>query len=398
MTKLTRYEEAFWGPEFAGTAGFDVLSSHNNEQKKCLQEFEEYLRKRAKIETEYSTSIGKLCKSIKEQNVVGILDKAWKCLKMELDSLRQTHETAASFFQQHAEDTKRFQKDLTARRDAIEDRVKRVQNQKNSQYQRVQALYKNYSGKCRDQDLAKDLFATLRHQVTCTVKELEKAQSRATKSVDEAMKADTAYKAGIHTLEDLRMEWEKEMEQACRDFQDSDEEQICFLRSEMWETANRDSQVALDMDESSERVRQILEQCDVEQDITSFITINTTGTQRPEKVLYQNYYNNVPNSGGGQPSPNNNRASDPQQRQPVLPPTTAPSVDTGILFTLDEDPTYSTIQAPARMLTVTRSYTSQEITVRPGDKVKFMRQVAANMYEVQTAENKCGKLPATCVQ
>lgn len=413
MTKLTQYVEAFWGPEFLSTAGSDALSKHNTEEKKFLQDFEEYLRKRSKMELEYSKALGQLARSLKDRTAVGVLESAWNCLHAELDACRQSHDDAGYFFAQHAEETKRFYKDITSRRDAVEDRLKRVQNQKSSQFKNVTSLCKTYRQKCREKDQAKDQYDILRREVTSTVKELDKARAKKDKTDDEANKADTAYRNGVFALEDVRQEWEREMELACKECQGSDEEQITFLRSEMWQAVNRISQVAVDVDESSERVRKVLETCDVNQDIQSFIVHNMTGTERPAKVQYQNYYEAASTGGGSGGANSRTSSSDSLQRSPAPVPTLGnhgSSAFYSLAHAPDDDPTYSTADPmysmaepfpePAiRQLTVCKSFQNpQNFLVQAGEKVTLLRKVNANMVEVKTHLNRVGIIPVTCIK
>ncbi|XP_076439035.1 proline-serine-threonine phosphatase-interacting protein 2-like [Babylonia areolata] len=435
MTKLTQYAEAFWGTDFLSTSGSDTLSKHNTEEKKFLQDFEEYLRKRSKMELEYSKSLAQLSRSLKDRPVVGVLEASWNCLRGELDTCRQSHEEAGLFFAHHAEETKRFCKDIVNRRESVEGRLKKVQNQKSTMYKNMMSLNKTYRQKCQEKDQAKDQYDIMRREVTSTVKELDKARTKRDKTDEEATRADSAYKTSTITLEDMRQEWEREMEVACKEFQDYDEEQICFLRSEMWMSVNRVSQTAFDVDESCERVRKILETCDVNQDVQSFISQFMTGTERPAPVPYQNYYDTgAPGSSSGGGGGSNSRAgsassSDTFQRAPVPPPpASAPapaptpvpalgnhggssafySLAHNVADSVDPDystvdPTYSTAEPfpdpSVRQLTVSKSFqTPPNFSVQAGEKVTFLRKVNPNVVEVKTHLNKIGNIPLACIR
>lgn len=52
-----------------------------------------------------------------------VLGEAWLCLKGELENRQQTHQEAGLFFTQHAEETRRFCRDLTSRRDSVSGMV-----------------------------------------------------------------------------------------------------------------------------------------------------------------------------------------------------------------------------------------------------------------------------------
>ncbi|KAL8612262.1 hypothetical protein ACOMHN_038174 [Nucella lapillus] len=140
MTRLTNYNEAFWGEEFTSTAGFDVLARHNSDQKRFCKDFEEYLRNRSKLEQEYSKGLSQLCKSMKDRNPLGELDKAWNTMISEVESSQKAHETASSSLYQQADNVKRLYRELTVRRDTIEERVKHFHSQKCYQFKTVQSV------------------------------------------------------------------------------------------------------------------------------------------------------------------------------------------------------------------------------------------------------------------
>ncbi|XP_025081202.1 proline-serine-threonine phosphatase-interacting protein 2-like [Pomacea canaliculata] len=433
MNKTTSYTQAFWGTEFTSTAGFDTLARHNYEQRKFLQEYEEYLRKRSKMELEYSKSLTQLSKSMKDYNVGGVLGEAWQCLKGELENRQQTHQEAGLFFTQHAEETRRFCRDLTSRRDSMEERIKKLQNQKNSQYNKLMTLHKTYTQKCREQDECKEQYSVLRSKVTSTTKELEKAITRRDKSVDEATKADAVYKTAVQTLDEIRLEWEREMERGCKEFQESDEQQIHFMRCEIWLAANKDSEVALAVDQSSEKVRQLLENCNINEDILTFINTNTTGTVRPERVVYQNYYADNSNSNGQSPKQKAPQKRLPLPAQAMQPPLRSPvamktlydnaipgssvysTVDSSPYCTIDSsvystaepisDDLYATADPPQGrgpcVFTVIKPYTSQspsDLTVQVGEIVTLVRRMTPYIIQVRSQQNKCGNIPVVCVR
>ncbi|KAL8612260.1 hypothetical protein ACOMHN_038172 [Nucella lapillus] len=128
--------------------------------------------------------------------------------------------------------------------------------------------------------------------VTRSTRDLEKAKAKMEKCEDEAYKADGAYRNAVKLLEERRKDWERETELACTEFQEKDEEQTHFFRAQMWATMNALSQVALDVDQGCERVRAVLELCDVDEETQRFINHYTTGTQRPAPIFYQNYHDN----------------------------------------------------------------------------------------------------------
>lgn len=62
-----------------------------------------------------------------------VLGEAWLCLKGELENRQQTHQEAGLFFTQHAEETRRFCRDLTSRRDSVSGMVPEKRTKKKNQ-------------------------------------------------------------------------------------------------------------------------------------------------------------------------------------------------------------------------------------------------------------------------
>ena len=72
-------------------------------------------------------------------------------------------------------------------------------------------------------------------------------------------------------------------------FQDLEEERIDYTKSSLWNFANIASTVCVSDDASCEKMRLSLEDCDVEKDITSFITEIGTGQEIPDPPKFINF-------------------------------------------------------------------------------------------------------------
>ncbi|XP_060594214.1 proline-serine-threonine phosphatase-interacting protein 1-like [Ruditapes philippinarum] len=133
---------------------------------------------------------------------------------------------------------------------------------------------------------------TARSSVTVPIKELEKLKAKVDKSREAMDKSDGLYKQSVENLEQARITWETDMEEGCQLFQQLEEDRIYKLRDILWKCTNIDSQVCVDCDESCEIVRQCLEKCDIQKEMLDFIQTNMTGTDRPVRIEYENYFDN----------------------------------------------------------------------------------------------------------
>ncbi|CAL1546246.1 unnamed protein product [Lymnaea stagnalis] len=285
---IKTYADSFWGGDLSSTLGYDALVKRNNASKKMCQDLEDYLKKRSKIESDYSKALIQLYKSFKEREIVGVLEAALNQLRLELEVLANHHNKAAMSFQQHSDRVKKFKDEQMSSRKAREDCLLRVQNSKITQLNKTQQLEKVYVRKCVERDAAQTSLKEM-NVAQSQPKDFDKARNKASKAAEEAERADNAYKSAVMVLEDCRSVWKNEMISACQVIQHLDEERLKFLRKGIWDSLNVDSQLALDMDASSESVREIVEKCDIVSDIQAFIMSFGTGAAHPEPYLYKHY-------------------------------------------------------------------------------------------------------------
>lgn len=286
---ITTYADTFWGGDLSSSDGFKALCRRNHEGKKICGEVEEYLKKRSKLESEYSKSLSNLAKIFKQDEQIGVLEATLQKLRSELDVMASAHTKAAEFFSTQADLVEKFKKDQSLNKKGVEESLSKVQNAKFSQLSKTKQLERTYVRRCQERDSADASLREIYTNDSAAPKDIEKARVKATKAEEEAEKADVAYKSAVLVLDDSRKNWEHEMLAACNAVQQLDEERITFLRNELWKTINADSQIALDIDDSCESVREILEKCDVVSDIDAFITARGTGVERPEAFQYRHY-------------------------------------------------------------------------------------------------------------
>ncbi|CAG5120821.1 unnamed protein product [Candidula unifasciata] len=287
MTYKT-YADVFWGGDLRSVSGYAALTQRNQESKKMCQELEEYLKKRSKVEEDYSKALQNLAKCFKPREEIGVIEATLNKMKVELEILSQCHHGASVFYQHQSEAARKFKEDQAARRKALEESLNKAQSSKIQQLNKTVQAEKVYVRKYCERDAAEQNYKELIQQVTLP-KEIEKAKNKKAKAEEDAEKADSAYKSAVKVLDDCRVAWEKEMVTTCKSLQELDQERIQFLRHELWLAANVASKIALDIDNSSESLRELLEKCDIVSDIQAFIETAKTGQQRPEPFVFKHY-------------------------------------------------------------------------------------------------------------
>ncbi|KAK6172895.1 hypothetical protein SNE40_016465 [Patella caerulea] len=290
MSKMTSFNEAFWGTDYLSTSGFDTMVKRVLDGKSLCKDMEGYFKQRAKMEADYSKSLASLSKSLKSRDNIGQLEVSWNALRQEMDVAMKIHADASHFFSQLADETRKFIEEGNSKRKPAEEKMKKCHQVKATNYNKMVTAKKQYNQRCKDSDTAKQNYSLLKTTVTVTAKELDKARNHADKCAEQAAKADNAYQESVKGLEDARIQWEQEMVTASEIFQAMEEERIDFSRDVVWTATNVDSKIAVDIDECCERVRAKLELCDVKDDICSFIERFRTGEARPMAIPYENYY------------------------------------------------------------------------------------------------------------
>ncbi|XP_060581127.1 proline-serine-threonine phosphatase-interacting protein 1-like [Ruditapes philippinarum] len=287
-----RFADSFWETDFNGTLGFDLLCKRIREGQKVCKDIEDFLKKRAKADIQYSKLLRSIARSADGKEEIGDLGLSWQELKNETEKTANFHESSAAELNKLADEISRFTDTTRSESKQVEDRVKEKQKLKKNAHNRLQELQKSYHEKCRDMIQQENQLDTARSSVTVPIKELEKLKAKVDKSREAMDKSDGLYKQSVEYLEQARINWETDMEEGCQLFQQLEEDRIYKLRDILWKCTNIDSQVCVDCDESCEIVRQCLEKCDIQKEMLDYIQTNMTGTVRPVRIEYENYFDN----------------------------------------------------------------------------------------------------------
>lgn len=285
---MTKFADCFWGTDFNSTAGFDALCKRLKDGKQMCQDFEDFIRQRADAEEKYGKALMKLAESAKGKDEIGTLRESWEVIKTETENIGKLHVALSQQLIEELENCVRNFKDVQRdKRKKVEESVKRAQRNKKNCFDTTLRLKRTYEQKCHDVGMAEE---ALKRSVSLASKDEEKLRTKLGRAKTAVEQADTAYQNSVRSLEDARVMWEKEMEQCCNCFQTLEEERISFLRNAMWAYANTSSMNCVKVDETCEEMRKSLEHCAVESDIHLFVSMKKTGSDRPVRIEYENYY------------------------------------------------------------------------------------------------------------
>ncbi|XP_058944406.2 proline-serine-threonine phosphatase-interacting protein 1 [Pocillopora verrucosa] len=285
---MTKFADCFWGTDFNSTAGFDALCKRLKDGKQMCLDFEDFIRQRADAEEKYGKALMKLAESAKGRDEIGTLRESWEVVKTETENIGKLHLALSKQLIEELEScVRKFREMQRDKRKKVEESVKRAQRNKKNCFDLTSRLKKTYEQKCHDVGLAEE---ALQRSVSLASKDEEKLRVKLGRAKTAVEQADTAYQNSVRSLEDARVMWEKEMEQCCNLFQTLEEERISFLRNAMWAYANTSSMNCVKVDETCEEMRKSLENCAVESDIHLFVSMKKTGSDRPVRIEYENYY------------------------------------------------------------------------------------------------------------
>ncbi|KAJ3303060.1 hypothetical protein HDV03_004221 [Kappamyces sp. JEL0829] len=252
--------------------------------KRTSEEVYTLLKERAAIEEEYGKKLAKLAKNftpLKEDKGT-LLDS--------LDVLRNEMERSARTHLDLSQDLKAKLavplQDFIDSQAAVRKNHQRVMD-KNVQLKSTQ---EQYVIKCRDryeqksQELA-SLDATIKSVGTSIPpKELEKTKAKAERVLMQLRQADQDYRGSADKLADICSTWRADFMACCVDYEKLEEDRYLFMRATLWKYANFLSDSCVLNDQSSERMRVSLEQCNFESDLQWFIHTFETGNDIPGTV------------------------------------------------------------------------------------------------------------------
>lgn len=151
----------------------------------------------------------------------------------------------------------------------------------------MKKVYKNRSA---DADMAEALVK--RGQTdTMTKKDFIKIEEAAKKERKRANIAALDYKNAVEDYEKIRVQWEEDMQSACYEFQQAEENRLDFLKTRLDAYLEVQKAVNNDCKESSEMVSNSVISVSKEVDIEMFVKSNCTGTQRPPQLHFERFGN-----------------------------------------------------------------------------------------------------------
>lgn len=271
----------FWGKEDAGVTPL-LTRLHN--AKVAGDELHAYYNARAAIEADYAKKLLNLAKKPLGSTEGGTLRMSMDVVKAETESMGKQHGMIAQQMKTELEDPlNTFAGGIKERRKMVQGGIEKLLKTKNSQTIAVNKTRDRFEQDC----LKIKGYLAQGHMVMGQEERKNKAKLEKTQAQMSTNSND--YEMAVKVLEETTGRWNREWKAACDKFQDLEEERIDFFKSSLWSFANISSTVCVSDDQSCEKVRLSLEDCDVEKDITAFIQDFGTGQEIPDPPKYINF-------------------------------------------------------------------------------------------------------------
>ncbi|KAJ3034345.1 hypothetical protein HDV00_005178 [Rhizophlyctis rosea] len=268
-----------------GDNGLAVLMVRMKVGKHTSEEVQALFKERAAIEEDYGKRLKKLAKTFNAKEEIGTLRDSLDVVRAELERTGQARLDLA------AEIRAKLEKplaDLIATQSGIRkshnNTVKDHLKAKAAQINHVQKIKERYETKCSEVDLLKQ------NRPGLAQKEVDKIRAKLEKTQTQAKHADQEYVGAIDRLAEIHRRWEADFRAACMDCQRLEEDRFHFLRAGLWTYSNCLAGICITDDESCERIRTSLEQCDFDKDVNLFVNKAATGGEIPPPLQYTNFY------------------------------------------------------------------------------------------------------------
>ncbi|KAL1656592.1 formin-binding protein [Didymella pomorum] len=271
----------FWGKDDAGVG---PLLDRMHFAKVTNDELKAFYAARAAIEEEYSKKLLQLSRKPLGSSETGTLRMSCDVIRAEVESMGKAHQSVAQQMHTELEEPlQAFAGGMKERRKIVQNGIEKLLKLKMQQTATVNKARDRYEQDClKIKGFLAQAHMVMGHEERKNKARLEKTQINLSTTSAE-------YEAAVKVLEETTGRWNRDWKAACDKFQDLEEERIDYTKSSLWNFANIASTVCVSDDASCEKMRLSLEDCDVEKDITNFITESGTGQEIPDPPKFINF-------------------------------------------------------------------------------------------------------------
>ncbi|CAO3663635.1 unnamed protein product [Umbelopsis ramanniana] len=273
----------FWGRNDAGT---EVLRARMLSSKQTNEDLKTFYNVKAALHEDFGKKLLKHSKMVIGKDETGTLRRLLDGIRDELEAVGQNNITLAQRIRNNLETPlQNFISDQRDQRKLVQVGVDKQQRNKQLHINHVYKSREKYYAECSK-------MLNLQNQLeTCIAgREYERIKQKHEKSRLEVKTSDKEYQAACTGLKSVMRQWQSEWKVACDKFQEMEEKRIEFLHHSLCVYVNILQTVTDQERESHEQIWDLLDHCDVEQDIQHFIEAQGTGNNIPEPPSYIDFF------------------------------------------------------------------------------------------------------------
>lgn len=272
FTMTVDFCDYFWGEK---NNGFDILYHNMKHGLIANKDLSDFLRERTNIEETCSKLLAKLAKQTSSSSNTGTFNPLWQLLRLSIEKLTTIH-------MQMVHKVCELVKDVTKYTDELHKKHKTVKEEQSGTLDAVQAIQSTTLAlqKAKDIYVQKGGELDKLRKDNASAKEIEKAEIKFKKAQDD-------YKVLVEKYSNVKEEFEKKMNIACKLFQEVEQSHLKQMKdflnvyTELIETNHEEiGKVHVEFK------KQCLEMT-VDKLLEKFVCAKYTGLEKPENIEFE---------------------------------------------------------------------------------------------------------------
>ncbi|XP_075213015.1 nostrin [Lycorma delicatula] len=310
-SSLINFRRSRYCPE--GQNGFEELRKYIKQGEDFCKDLATILQERSEAEAQYSKTLSKLSAKLLKatKEVVGTVNQAWQKVAIEMETQSEAHRSLANALSEEVvkplrqliESQHRVRKSVET---AVDKTGKSLGEWRSAESKSKKQSFTSARENEKLQDAMLDIRLAnpnntklststlhLHSQKVVSDKENAKMESKRRKAEDSVKKADVEYYTYCIRAERARLEWESAVTRGSHCFQTLEEEKLQNLKELALCYLHHYKGLGPKLVQSSERLQEPIESCDISQDLDTIVSLKGTGQTVPEQLLPDFYAEHI---------------------------------------------------------------------------------------------------------
>ncbi|XP_039280905.1 uncharacterized protein LOC111059427 isoform X2 [Nilaparvata lugens] len=296
-----------------GQNGFEELRRYIKQGEDFCKDLTSILQERSEAETQYAKTLSKLSAKLLKatKEAVGTVNQAWQKVAIEMETQSEAHrslgnslsEEVVKPLRQLIESQHRIRKSVET---SVDKTGKSLAEWRSAESKSKKQSFQNARENEKMQDAMLEIrLATpnntklststlhLHSQKVVSDKENAKMESKRKKAEESVKKADVEYYTYCIRAERARLEWESAVTRGSQSFQTIEEERLQHLKDVAMCYLHHFKDIGPKLVQSAERLQEPIQQCDINHDMETVISLKGAGQTMPEQLLPDFYAEHI---------------------------------------------------------------------------------------------------------